>query len=70
MELDIIVLHYQCIQILQVQQVYIDVFQNIYFCCSTVEKIFWLDQETPMVRDSFQTIQKHFKFITDNDFKY
>ena len=29
MELDMIVLHYQCIQILQVQQVYIDVFQNI-----------------------------------------
>ena len=40
MELDIIVLHYQCIQVLQVQQVYIDEFQNIYFCCSTVEKYF------------------------------
>ena len=56
MELDIIILRYQCIQISQVQQVHIDVFQNIYFCCSTVEKIFWLDQETPMVRDSFHTI--------------
>jgi len=40
MELDTIVLNYQCIQILQVHEVYIDVFQNIYFSCSTVETYF------------------------------